>query len=156
MKRISASILLVSLVSLASSSSAQPVLHASSHGGALFPAVETPLAAERALFAAPQQDETRHRVVRLEVFHQDLELGELDFDYDDQTIFVDGPSKDVDKTRIGLRAAFGGDAARGYIQLFGEDYGKGSNETEGWGIGGGVRGVPSAHDFSDDVRLIIP
>jgi hypothetical protein len=93
--------------------------------------------------------------VSLEVFRQDIELGELEFDYD-------GPPaskadvKDIDRVRTGFRAAFGAPAARGYVQFFGEEFYDSPGDFDHWGLGGGVAGFPSAHDFNDDIRLIIP
>lgn len=106
---------------------------------------------------APMRHYSQRSRVRLEVFVQDVELGELDREPDNAP---NTTLKDVGRERAGFRAAFGKPAVRGYFQLFGEEWDNGfssTNEFEMFGIGGGVLGEPAVAELSqDDVRLVIP
>lgn len=96
----------------------------------------------------------RKDLVRLEVFRQDIELGEIEYEPEDAADFS---LPDVDRKRAGLRAAFGSPNARGYVHIFGEELRSSLNQfDEILGIGGGVAGKPTVHEFGDQIRLILP
>jgi len=103
----------------------------------------------------PRQQKTEH--VRLELFRQDNEFGEIELDIDG------GPTVDLrnaDRDRTGFRATFGGSSTRGYFQIFVEEWdlnpSLGGFDFDLIGIGGGVSGTPTVHTFNEDMRLILP
>jgi len=117
-----------------------------------------PLAIEyRAAAPAPLRHYSRRSFVRLEIFAQNLELGELEFD-PNSTPSTD--IKDVERDRVGFRASFGKPAVRGYFHLFGEEWNRAfstNQDFDMFGVGGGVLGEPAAGAWSaDNVRLVIP
>jgi len=96
----------------------------------------------------------REDLVRLEVFSQDIELGEIEYEPEGAADFT---LPDVDRERAGLRAAFGSPNARGYVQFYGEEFGSGLNQFDDiWGIGGGVAGKPTVYEFGNQMRLNVP
>jgi hypothetical protein len=93
--------------------------------------------------------------VRLQFFREDVELDELDLDFDSGP---DGSLRDVDRDRFGFRAEFGNRAAGGFFQLFGEQFAARAalgDEIDAYGIGGGVAGTPPV-GRSGDVEFVVP
>jgi len=90
-----------------------------------------------------------------ELYLEDGELDSVEFDPD-----ASGPTVDsqIERERTGARFAFGGEQARGFFQVFAEEWsGKGSSlDLDGFGLGGGVKGAPSVGDAGPDVKLLIP
>ena len=116
---------------------------------------------ERSLTAPTLFRSDRREIFRLEAFRKDIELEELELDPE---VGSDFDVFDTDRERGGLRAAFGSPRARGYVQIFGEEFGNGfglpANQFPGefdlFGIGGGVAGIATVHEFEDQIRLIVP
>ena len=99
-----------------------------------------------------------HRTrVQLEIFTQDIDQGEVDFEPD---LGPDYTRKDVNRKRVGFRAAFGQPAVRGYVNFFGEEWERGFTTPDNFdlfGFGGGVLGEPVAASFeNDNIRIVIP
>ncbi len=117
----------------------------------------TSVGAPSALYAAPLPAAGKEPVTHLEIFVEDVELGEVDIEVDG---FPEFTTMDVERTRTGFRGSFGGRAAKGYVQLFGEEIKSaavgGGDELDSYGLGGGVVGKPRIASFSDDAGLILP
>jgi hypothetical protein len=92
-------------------------------------------------------------------FSEQSELEELDVDFDDAGFSLLSP--DVEKNRVGLRFAFGGNGARGYVQFFSEEMvsllpGLLPDEFDLVGLGGGIQGAPSIADLGENASLVLP
>lgn len=93
-----------------------------------------------------------------ELYFEDGELDTIEFEEQDP-ITPPGDKVDakVERERVGARFAFGGESARGYFQLFGEDFKAGDAKSlTAYGLGGGVKGAPVASELGQDLDLIIP
>jgi len=94
----------------------------------------------------------------------DEELDELEFDPETPP----GPRVDlpVERSRTKLRFAFGGEAARGYVQFLSEElemnvppvapYGGIPTDFDMLGFGGGVKGAPRVNGSAAEVAFLIP
>jgi hypothetical protein len=95
--------------------------------------------------------------IQLEGFVQGLELNSLRIS---PSTGADFDIKDIDRDRIGFRAAFGKPQVRGYFQFFGEDWDglfSSNSESEMLGVGGGVMGEPTLSSHKDgNVRVVLP
>jgi len=90
-----------------------------------------------------------------EVYSEDGELDPVEYEPDSS-----GPTFDrqVERERLGARFAFGGEPARGFFQVFTEEW-KIKNSTlalDGFGVGGGVKGAPTVGDADAEVKMLIP
>ena len=119
-------------------------------------------ATARSRATAFQEAEKRGNRGEIEAFSTDLEFAEMNFARDvgpESTIF------DVERERKGVRAAFGIDAVRGFVQLFEEDFSLLTFQTvapfapvatlyENLGVSFGVAGIPRLPN--KDVAFILP
>ena len=90
--------------------------------------------------------------IKGEVFYEDIELGELEYDPEGAFDF-DVP--DIDRTRSGVRGMYGWPEMQVYVQLFVEEFAS-NPEFDLFGFGAGVTGDPDVHEFSDGVSVVIP
>ncbi len=98
-----------------------------------------------------------------EVFYDEHELDEIEFDEDLERIFGDGIG-DVERKRAGLRVTYGTEEVRAYAQIFGEEIddfdqreltpGTSLTIDDLWGIGLGVMGDPVLHWLDEETRLV--
>ncbi len=126
---------------------------------ATVPSTNTSLRSELSRFDA-QESQTRKRRTqhaRVEIFRQDIELDDIEFDPDD------APSTDLlgtDRERTGVRATFGGRTVGGFVQLFVEEWDLAPTvpgfDFDLIGVGGGVAGTPTLHEFNENARLTLP
>jgi hypothetical protein len=84
-----------------------------------------------------------------EVFHRETEIDEVEIN---DVGFVQSDKEDVKRSRTGVRATFGYEYARAYVETFGEDF---LADEYAWGIGGGITGEPVLHRFNDELSLIL-
>lgn len=92
---------------------------------------------------------------RLQFFREDIELGELDLDFDNAP---DGVLRDTERDRLGFRAEFGGRTAGGFFQLFTEELQAPTllvGDIDNYGIGGGVAGAPAVGAVGQ-VEFLVP
>ena len=91
----------------------------------------------------------------IEVSYEDSELDKVTFEEDDPPGSSDYVK--VERKRTGARFAFGGESARGFFQIFGEEWKAGSARgLDVFGAGGGVMGAPVVSEVNQDLVLIIP
>ena len=93
-----------------------------------------------------------------ELYYEDGELDTVELEEQDP-ISPPGMKMDVkvERERVGARFAFGGESARGFFQIFGEDIKAGSSQAlTAYGLGGGVKGAPVVTELGQDAALIIP
>lgn len=90
-----------------------------------------------------------------ELFLEDGELDSITFEEEDNLV-ADEDVK-LERERVGIRFAWGGEKSRGTLQLFGEDWKAGSAKSLTlFGLGGGIKGTPVISELSRDVDLILP
>ncbi len=82
------------------------------------------------------------------------ELDELEFEEDNTDIV--SKVRDVERDRAGIVFEFGGEAVRGFFQIFEEDFDAGGPEFDGLGFGGGVAGAPTIRTYGIDQRMLLP
>lgn len=101
--------------------------------------------------AAQEKKERRQPRVDISVFTGDFDLEEIEID--PNTTGSSPFDTDVTRERTGVRFAFGGEASRGYFQLFAEDF---DEFFDTYGIGGGVIGTPRVNGSDASVGFLIP
>lgn len=107
----------------------------------------------------------RNPVFGAEVFASAVELGEIDFDDDLETI-LGSSIEDVERQRAGVRVSLGSDYLRAFVQFFAEeidefdssqlDPGSAVTIDDLFGIGIGVVGSPTIKKRADGVRIVTP
>lgn len=105
----------------------------------------------------------RNPKVSADVFYDEHDLDELDFEDDLERIFGNGID-DVERKRAGVRIAVGVDNVQAYVQLFGEEIGSFDPTQlnaqtsvafdDLYGIGIGARGEPILADISPHSKLV--
>lgn len=88
--------------------------------------------------------------VTLAVFGEDVELGELDME------FEAGPkdtAKEIKRKRLGGRLGFGGDKIKAYIQGYTEEF---AEDYDAYGGGLGIVGDPTLVPLGETIDLVLP
>ncbi len=90
-----------------------------------------------------------------ELFFEDGELDSVTFEEEDNLVAEEDVK--LERERVGIRFAWGGETSRGTFQIFGEDWKAGSAKSLTlFGLGGGIKGTPVLSKLSGDVDLILP
>ena len=96
------------------------------------------------------------------VFGGSEDLDEIEFDPDDDVSpFGQSADLELERDRVGVRAAFGPETVRGHVQVFaeeldGEFFGPVFGEYDALGVGIGVLGYARLNDPDDAVGFLIP
>jgi len=111
-----------------------------------------------ALTGAASAQETTRRPARFDVswFAGRYDLDKIEFDHNGN---LGSGDAEVERRRVGFRAAFGPERLRGFFQLFVEELdgeGFGNQSYDAFGFGGGVRGAQRLNRKDAEVALLIP
>jgi hypothetical protein len=110
-----------------------------------------------ASFAQDAAKKPKKPRVDISVFGGDFDLNEVEFDPDDLPGDV---TLELERQRAGVRAAFGSENARGFVQVFSEEieavFSGSGEDFETFGVGGGVRGAPRVSEPDAALAFLIP